>query len=587
MQLGLTPYLRKQLRRTPFSFELGESPGTMVPSGKGWAKSQPSHRFAASTNYTGVDIAPSRNGLEASIDRTDLFIELQENPDACVEMVRAGFPICFGWTSYPRFAPSKAEVQLVNHYFPQTAALPFPTRRHAQATQDAFLSLHPELKDEIHVVSRDNKQVWFVEFKNVSLRTQGMFNELREVREYLGTGMSPREATFRGQQLGIIEADVVCDLSDDEIDALSERLGMAYRQQIAQLHRSPTHPLGEDDVFARPNATAVLVDVIEGIKSSTGKDVLNIATSGVPYSDTPITMEMIAGQEPSNTRSQVVEDVIASAEGADVIFVELGDNPKMQATDLHALNAYAIEKGIPIIVDISSVGSGNINLEKLFELEMVMGAIASSTKYSSGTVMGGIFWNNPSCRWSGQEGVKAHLDGIGKSTMFWADMAVHLRDLPTFNERLRQHSANAALAAEKISGLPGVVVNYPTKNGSAQFIDPFLREGAGYGGLLSVQFDRSLYTERQIVNIVNELDNHMVSSLSFGLPFNNALAYPGTVFPGQPESECGLDVLTLRIGLGPNHGDGLAACEALRLSITKVMGVDFLRAHESSAHVLA
>ncbi|HMS25403.1 MAG TPA: PLP-dependent transferase [Acidimicrobiia bacterium] len=587
MQLGLNPYLRKQLRLTGFTFELGETPGMMVPSPNGWAGRMPNHIFAAATYMNGVALAGPPDKRAASIDKDDLFEALHRNKRARSQIIRDGYLICTGWTTYPRFAPSIQEIRLVNHYFRKTAALPCSSRQAAQATVEAFEAQHPNYKDELRVTSKDNGTLFFVELINVTSKTGAMFNALREVREYLGTGMSAREAMYHTQRRKITNRkNWKHTLSQSDLKKLSDSLDRTYREQFAQLLKGP-EILSESDIFVRANATTALVDVLDSIKSATGKKVLSIATSGVPYSDTPITMEMVAGKKPTNTRSQKIDDVIKSAKGADVVFVELGDNPKMEATDLVKLNAWAERQGVPIIVDVSSLGSGNVDFTNLFALKMVVGATISTTKYSSGTVMGGVFIRNPHCSWQGLDKFTEELKKIGQSIMFWADTAVHVRDLPTYNDRLRNHSANAQQAAELLSGLPGVQVSYPTENGSKEFIDPFLREGAGYGGLLSVQFDRNIYSEQQIVEVVNRLDEYMVTSLSFGLPFNNALAYPATVFPGQPESQCGLDVLTLRIGLGPNKGDGYAAYDAVRSVVTAVMGVDFLQSVGSPVLALA
>ena len=586
MQLGLNWYLRRKLRLTGFKFELREAPVTMVSSTNGWGGRIPNHLFAASTYMNGVTLTGKPGERHTSIDKDDLFMTLDDNKRTRSHIVRNGFIICTGWTTYPRFAPSIQEIRLVNHYFRTTAAMPFASERAAQFTLEAFKVRHPEYQDEVRVTSKDNDTLFFIELIHVSPTTQAMFNALREVREYLGTGMSAREAMCHTQRHKITKRkNWEHSLPESDLEELSGELDQTYREQFAQMLRCE-EVVSEDDIFARANATAALVDVIESLKHAMGTDSLSIATSGVPYSDTPITMEMVAGTKPTNTRSQQIQDVIASAEGTDVIFIELGDNPKMEVTDLVELNAWAAQLGKPILVDVSSVGTGNVDFDKLFGLHMVVGAIASTTKYSSGTVMGGVFIRNSLCAWKDLDTFTEKLKSIGQSMMFWADTAVHVRDLPTYDERLRGHSHNAEQAAQLLSLLPGVKVNYPTENGSAEFIRPFLREDAGFGGMLSVQFDQAFYSEQQIVDIVNALDEFMVTSLSFGLPFNTALAYPATVFPGQPESECGLDVLTVRISLGPNKEEGYRAVEAVSSAIAKVMGQEFLRGSENQLHAL-
>ncbi|MFN8015291.1 MAG: PLP-dependent transferase [Acidimicrobiia bacterium] len=506
-------------------------------------------------------------GQATRVNTLEIMRLVLEDESRHALMERGPGVFCIGWTSYPRFAPTKYEIDLVNHYLPKTVALPFPSKEAAQRTLDGFRFLLPSYDGPINIVNPENTDIYFLEFPGLESSSKGVtiFKEIREAREYLGTGMSPRQAHF---ELMLAQGKI-SPLAFGQLSELQTDINRNYRQQFARILKSGK----SHNIYVRPNGTDMLVDILESIKMAVKKDDLKVATSGVPYSDTPITIGIVTGEKPTNTRSQMVSDVIDAALDADVIMLELGDNPLLTSTDIESINAFAKEVGKPIFIDVSVVGPGNIDYAKLFSLEMVAGAIASTTKYSSGTVMGGMFIRNPNCKWEHQTLFKDYLDDLRpKADMYFADGTVHLRDLATYSERLKAHNRNAQELAEMLKDVPGLNVNYPTVNGYARNIEPFLKDGAGFGGLLSIEFSRELFSEEEVLKIVNELPNNMTNALSFGLPFSVALPYAATVFPEQTKEVSGCDPLILRLSMGAHPGESSEVYSAIMSTLYNVVG---------------
>lgn len=564
MQLGIHPDLARRVRDTGFiepdvdPMELGSS--------RSLAQPQPNHPFAASTSFFGTAVFDVEGGQGSRVNTLDIMRVIFENEQSHSLLERGPATFCVGWTSYPRFAPTKYEIDLVDIYFPNSVALPFSSAYGARMTAAYLGKKLGDYEGEIRVVNPENTELYFVELPGLEKnpRSASVFLEFREVREYLGTGMTPRQAYFEC----LVAKGKVEKLSPRKQNELNEETNIEYRRQVVNAFGIKS----VDDVFLKANGTAVLVDFVSAFQTAVGKNDLKVSTSGVPYSDTPLTVAMLTGNETQNSRSQIVQDVIDASIDTQLIMLELGDNPLLSATDLEAINEFAKGAGIPIVVDVSVVGAANINFEKLFELEMLVGAIASTTKYSSGTVMGGVFIANRDCQWEKQSDFLEELEMFGKNGMYWAEAAVHIRDMATLNDRMKMHNKNAESVASMLNRIPGINVNYPTINLSQRNIEPFIKDGAGFGGLLSIELCRDHFSQDEILAFVNELPNQMVNALSFGLPYSVALPYAATVFPEQTQEKSGCDPLIVRISMGAHPGEDMEVYAAVMSTLQKVVG---------------
>jgi cystathionine beta-lyase/cystathionine gamma-synthase len=562
MQLGMTKNLARRFRKLHFGFELDESPYDAVFS-LGLGEPAPVNSpFAASANWSGVKTFKIGDSVTAYIDEGSIF-EAQVEKGLRIFMERGIDQPSSGFLTYSRFNMSPYEIELINTVYPKDFAMPFATRLAAMRTLDLLKRTEPEYAPNL-VLDNPYEGVWVLKYDGPIGAVSETFTCMREAREFLGTGMSARQALFVHGQIAPELNHRLASL--EEIQRLTDDICKEYISQFAWVHR-----VNADDVFLRRNGTAVLVDVLHAL----GGD-LTVATVGVPYSDTPITIEKVTGRAPINSRSYELEDIADNIGKADILLVELGDNPLLKAPDLFALNEQCLKDGTMMIVDLSVIGSLNVDLEKLFALQSVAGVYVSTTKVSRGNLTGGAFFSNRNCPYAKSEYLRNELQRFGVADMFVGDAGIHLCDMKTFHARQRTHNDNALEIALFLSELPGITVNYPTENGSAARIEPFLKEGWGFGCVLSIEFDRSIYSVEQIVAILNELPNRMPNTLSFGLPDDTGLAYAATVFPRQPKSVSGVDPFIYRVSMGCKPGTALRTYEAIRGSIEHVMGPDFL-----------
>lgn len=589
--IGLTPEVSTILLNTDFASELTESAYRNRRTRRNLIQPMPIHPFAAAAIWYGVRYNPTQS--HSIIDQTEILEAYDETGSLPQEDQREGIAS----THYPRFMPSKYERDLMREVKRITSFgqarngrertdnsinLPFFDRKSAVLTRKVFLAQCQ--KDNISVdpnqvqikafsIINDPNNTFYYLSINTSEHADVITPILYQVREMLGTNMSPRQAYYFLQQIHQMPEQPSQGLVTK---AQAETIKNEYHKQFSAMNRCE-----RENVFIFSNGTAALRETLLAIstRNNVGNDhsgnFPNILTVGVPYSDTPKTVKKVTGNKPLNCRSNDVGEIIAAIEQAksagkkiDMILLELVENPTLATTDIAALNKYTAQNGIDILVDVTVCSSFAVDMDKLFRLKSVIGAVTSTTKYGSGTIMGGAFFVNPNH--PKHKSVKLSLAHLkDQVNMFWADAAIHLRDLPSQIERLKIHSENAKRFIEVFKNVDGVTINYPPESSP---VKRFLKKGMGFGGVVSLEFDRTVYTEQQIQDIINELPEQMSVGLSFGLPVNNALPYAAVVFENKTKEQSGVDPLIVRVSFGNSRIASLKASTAIKSAIAKVVG---------------
>ncbi len=179
-----------------------------------------------------------------------------------------------------------------------------------------------------------------------------------------------------------------------------------------------------------------------------------------------------------------------------VIFGEVVSNPALQVMDIKSVSAYAHERGIPLIVDATTVTPYVIR-------PIALGAdivIHSSSKYinGSGNSISGIILDSGKFKWDFDKfpalsdfkkyGNLAYL--IRLKTDLWENFGaclspfnayLNVLGLETLGLRIEQINKNARALAEALSKTPGVTVSYLTLD-THPYHDLCNTQLNGYGG---------------------------------------------------------------------------------------------------------
>lgn len=178
------------------------------------------------------------------------------------------------------------------------------------------------------------------------------------------------------------------------------------------------------------------------------------------------------------------------------VFCELPSNPLLKTIDVDKLHDMLEEYGVPLVVD-DTVGTPlNIDLRQKADI-----TVTSLTKFFSGVgnVMGGsMILNEASPHY---EALKKQVEATHTEHLYPDDAKVLLDNGQDFAVRMKEINANAETLAEHLAQHPLVEkVHYP--KGDAAY-EALMREGGGYGGLLSF----TLKDPSRALGVFNELQD--------------------------------------------------------------------------------
>lgn len=168
------------------------------------------------------------------------------------------------------------------------------------------------------------------------------------------------------------------------------------------------------------------------------------------------------------------------------LFCEFPGNPLLTCPDLVRLRKLADEFDFAIVVDETIGTFANINVLQFADI-----VVSSLTKIFSGdsNVMGGSAILNPESRYF--KALKAVMEEDYEDTYWPEDVIFMERNSRDFDSRVERINANSEAICDVLRAHPLVQrVYYPKYNPSKPHYDACRLPNGGYGGLLSVVFDR-------------------------------------------------------------------------------------------------
>ncbi|KAH7157234.1 pyridoxal phosphate-dependent transferase [Dactylonectria macrodidyma] len=181
-----------------------------------------------------------------------------------------------------------------------------------------------------------------------------------------------------------------------------------------------------------------------------------------------------------------LETRLKSGERFLALFCEFPGNPLLTCPDLIHIRKLADEYDFAVVVDETIGTFANINVLQVADI-----VVSSLTKIFSGdsNVMGGSAILNPKSRYF--KALKQVMEEEYEDTYWPEDVIFMERNSRDFESRVERINANAEAICDVLRAHPLVQrVYYPKYNPSKPQYDACRLPNGGYGGLLSVVFDR-------------------------------------------------------------------------------------------------
>ncbi|PJJ71019.1 cystathionine gamma-synthase [Diaminobutyricimonas aerilata] len=233
----------------------------------------------------------------------------------------------------------------------------------------------------------------------------------------------------------------------------------------------------------------------------------------------------------------------------DVLWIETPSNPLMKITDIATLAAIGHEVGATVVVD-------NTFASPALQQPLSLGADAvvhSTTKYLGGhtDVVGGAVVTNDEELGEQIAFLQFAVGAISGPLDAW----LTTRGIKTLGVRMRQHSANAQVIAERLAAHPAVrhvyypgLVDHPGHEIAA-------RQMSGFGGMLSLAIEGGAEAARRFVESTEVFQ--LAESLG---GVESLIGYPSEMTHASvrgTELEVPADVVRLSVGI--EHVDDLVA----------------------------
>lgn len=399
----------------------------------------------------GKPIPDSPHAISVSLPTWDHVIGYEEGDSAVLDAMQLG---------YPRFVLHPAVQELFKQCTERFAkedetALAFPSKRSAERCL-AFIA--EQNQAEGYCVDYELNGIWSVVVPNASAETAQHY--WQHSGEIISSRMA--ESTLKGLTIST--------------ESAYSKLAIQTRiSQLAGVHAS--------NVFLFPSGMAALATIQRVLHRMT-PDTKSVQL-GFPYVDLMKLQEKIgAGYHffPANNAgdSADFQDFIEQTKVSGV-FTDLPGNPLLGSSSLPNLSALLRPKNIPLIVD-DTVGS-YYNVDAMPYADIVM---SSLTKYFSGIsdVMGGALIVNAKSPFF------PHIRRILQEEfedLLWGDDAMLMAERAfDFEVRMDQINRTAEDLADFLHTHPWVEkVYYPKFNNRGNY-SSVIREGGGYGGLMSI-----------------------------------------------------------------------------------------------------
>jgi cystathionine gamma-synthase len=312
--------------------------------------------------------------------------------------------------------------------------------------------------------------------------------------------------------------------------------------------------LQEDDIYLFPMGMNAIYTAHRALIAARGP--MKSINYGFPYVDT---LKVLQKFGPgcafySHGSSEELDDLEQRLKGGERFlgfFCEFPGNPLLTCPDLGRIRKLADEYEFAVVVDETIGTFANINVLNVADI-----VVSSLTKIFSGdcNVMGGSAVLNPESKFYND--LKKAMGQVFEDTYWPEDIIFMERNSRDFMGRVDRINANAETICDILSSHPAVkTVYYPKCNPSKQFYNARRLPNGGYGGLLSVVFNRKEQSQAFYDAI------EIAKGPSLGTNFT--LCSPYVLLAHYQElpwaAECGVDPDLIRISVGLEEPEVLRA----------------------------
>ena len=248
--------------------------------------------------------------------------------------------------------------------------------------------------------------------------------------------------------------------------------------------------LGEDDVYLFPAGMNAIFNAHRALLSARGQ--FQSVSFGFPYVDTLKILQKFGpgcvfyGHASSEDLDDL-ERLLRSGQRFLGLFCEFPGNPLLICPDLERIRKLADEFDFAVVIDETIGTFANINVLPVADI-----VVSSLTKIFSGdsNVMGGSAILNPESRY--YSSLKKTMDSEIYEDTYWPEDVVFMeRNSRDFLARVDRINANAEAICNILRGHPLVrSIYYPKINASRNHYEARRLPNGGYGGLLSIVFNR-------------------------------------------------------------------------------------------------
>ncbi|KAH7325136.1 pyridoxal phosphate-dependent transferase [Stachybotrys elegans] len=320
---------------------------------------------------------------------------------------------------------------------------------------------------------------------------------------------------------------------------------------------TPTHSRGvgnlkEGDVFLFPAGMNAIYNTHRALLKA--REPLKSINLGFPYVDTLKILEKFGPgcQFYGRASDEDLDDLEKRLRGGErflALFCEFPGNPLLICPDLERIRKLADEFDFALVVDETIGTFANINVLQVADV-----VVSSLTKIFSGdcNVMGGGLILNPEGRY--YRALQAALHEIYEDAYWPEDVVFMERNSRDFMTRMERINVNSEAICDILLETPiAKSVYYPKHNPSRCNYDKYRLPNGGYGGLVSVVFQR----KEQAHAFFDALD--IAKGPSLGTNFT--LASPYVLLAHYQEldwaAEYGVDPDLVRISVGLEETDEL------------------------------
>ncbi|MCC7423942.1 MAG: PLP-dependent transferase [Planctomycetaceae bacterium] len=470
----------------------------------------------------GAPIPPSTHAVSVALPTWRDNVGYEEGDPNVVDRLRAGYP---RFVYHPLCRTLFAEC-LTRWGRPDEACLAFSTA----ASAGRFVEwMAQRAGSEVRVIDVAACGVHAVFFPKVHA------GEAKSFWQHSGEGVSSRRAEAVLQAWG-----VVCPSNPEGIDAGDgPRAKTQLRERIARVVGvSPEFvwlfPCGMNAGF---QLHRVLLDLAPDRRS---------VQFGFPYVDT-LKIQEKRGPGALFFRRADADDLArlsatVASEPVSAVYTEFPSNPLLASPDLAALSELSRQYDFPLVIDDTVASALNVDLLQVADVVWM-----SLTKYFSGTgdVTGGAVIVNPRSRYAAR--IVSRLSGTFDDLLFDADAVALERNSRDLESRMRKVNANAEALADFLKEHPRVETVYFPKYRTPELYRRYLRPGAGYGGLLSLDLKDA---ERCAPQFFDALRVCKGPNLGMGY----TLACPYTILAHYGELDfaesCGVSRWLVRVSVG-------------------------------------